>query len=486
MPSANALTCFRVLDRVFHRQGVLQMKKPISLCLSLLLSIAMLASLTPSLAQGSPTTITIITVDNPDMKTMQGFTDKFQTAYPNIKLNWVVLPENELRDRVTTDAASGTGSFDVVTVGTYDVPIWAKNNWLVSVDDLMASNPKNVQPNYDENDLIKPVRLGLSYQDKLYAVPFYAESSMTFYNKAMFKAAGLTMPDEPTWDQIRDLACKLNQPDKRQYGIALRGLPGWGELMGPLDTVVNTFGGKWFDQNWNPQLNSKEWHDAVTFYTKLLHDCGVPGAGNNGFNESLTAMAQGQAAMWVDATVAAGFLTDPKQSKIANDVGFVMAPYETVKKGYHWLWSWSLGIPKTSKNQAAALQFITWATSKDYIQLVGTTNGWNTAPPGTRESTYQRPEYLKAAAFASITLSSIKTADPTDATRDKVPYVGIQFVGIPEFQGFATDVSQQISAVIAGKTSVDDALAKSQDIVTKAMTDAGYIGNGAATPAATK
>ncbi len=235
---------------------------------------------------------------------------------------------------------------------------------------------------------------------------------MTFYNKKMFKDAGLTMPAEPTWDQIKEFACKLHKPDQKQYGIALRGLPGWGELMAPLTTVINTFGGKWFDQNWQPQLNSKEWHDAVSFYVDLLQKCGVPGAANNGFSESLTAIAQGQAAIWVDATVAAGFLTDPKQSKIVNDVGFLMAPYGTVKKGYHWLWSWAFAIPKTSKHQAEALQFLTWATSTDYYKLVGETYGWQTIPPGTRESTYKNQDYLKTAgAFAAITLKSIETAD---------------------------------------------------------------------------
>ncbi|MFN8487470.1 MAG: sugar ABC transporter substrate-binding protein [Caldilineaceae bacterium] len=462
-------------------------KKQVLQFFSLLLVMSMVLAACAPVAPGSqapaaqsssssgPTTLTIITVNNPDMKTMQGFTDKFEASHPNIKLNWVVLPENELRTRVTTDVASGTGSFDVVTVGTYEVPIWAKTDWIVSVDDLMAANPKNVQPNYDVEDLIKPIRLGLSYNNKLYALPFYGESSMLFYNKAMFKEAGLEMPAEPTWDQVRDLACKLHHPDKKQYGIALRGLPGWGEVMAPLTTVINSFGGRWFDEKWNPQIDSKEWHDAVGFYVKLLQDCGVPGAAANGFSESLTAMSQGQAAMWVDATVAAGFLTDPKQSKIVNDVGFVMSPYASVKKGYHWLWAWSLAIPKTSPHQKEALEFITWATSKDYIELVGTTNGWNTVPPGTRESTYKRPEYQKAAAFADVTLKSIESADPTDATRDKVPYVGVQFVGIPEFQGIGTDVSQQISAAIAGKISVDDALKKGQEIATKAMKDAGYI-----------
>ncbi len=451
------------------------MRKSFALLVTLALVMAVLASLAPIHAQAAATEITIITVNNPDMKIMQGLTDKFEAAYPNIKLKWVVLPENELRARVTTDVASGTGSFDVVTVGAYEVPIWAKNGWIASVDDLMTANPNSVQPNYDKEDLLKPIQQGLAFDGKMYALPFYAESSMTFYNKAMFKAAGLEMPDEPTWDQIREFACKLQNPDKQQYGIALRGLAGWGESLAPITTVVNTFGGRWFDEKWNPQLNSKAWHEAVSFYVNLLHDCGVPGASSNGFSESLTAMSQGQAAMWIDATVAASFLTDPKQSKVANDVGFVMAPYENVKKGYHWLWIWSLAIPKTSPHQAEALQFITWATSKDYIQLVGTTSGWNLVPPGTRESTYKLPEYLKAAAFAPVTLKSIESADPTDQTQDKVPYVGIQFVGIPEFQGFGTDVSQQLTAAIAGKMSVDDALSKSQDIVTKAMKDAGYI-----------
>lgn len=452
------------------------MKKAFTFTVALLVVATMLMAQYPIVRAQGKTTITVTLVNNPDQRKLLELASKFSAAYPNIDVSFVMLPENELRDRVTTDISTGTGSFDIVQIGTYDTPIFAKNGQLAALDDLMAANPKSVQPNYNVDDFIKAIRLGLSYNNKLYAVPFYGESSMTFYNKKMFKDAGLTMPDEPTWDQIKEFACKLHKPDQKQYGIALRGLPGWGELMAPLTTVVNTFGGKWFDQNWQPQLDSKEWHDAVSFYVDLLQKCGVPGAANNGFSESLTAIAQGQAAIWVDATVAAGFLTDPKQSKIVDDVGFVMAPYGAVKKGYHWLWSWAFAIPTTSKHQAEALQFLTWATSTDYYQLVGETYGWQTIPPGTRESTYKNENYLKTAgAFAAITLKSIETADPTDSTRDKVPYVGVQFVGIPEFQGIGTDVSQQISAAIAGKMSVDDALKKGQEIALKAMKDAGYI-----------
>ena len=421
-------------------------------------------------------TLTVAVVNNPDQRKLLELSDKFQAQHPTIKLSFVMLPENELRDRVTTDISTKAGSFDIVQIGTYETPVWGKNGWLASVDDLMQQYPDNVQPNYDVNDLIKGIRLGLSADGKLYAVPFYGESSMLFYNKKMFAAAGLKMPAEPTWDQVREFARKLHNPAKKQYGIALRGLPGWGEILAPLDTVINTWGGKWFDQDWQPQLTSPEFKDAVSFYVKLLKDYGVPGAANNGFSESLTMIAQGQAAMWMDATVAAGFLEDPKQSKIVGNVGFVMAPYEKVKKGYHWLWSWAYAIPTTSAHQAAALQFLTWCTSKDYINLVGQTYGWASVPPGTRYSTYKNANYLKAAKeFAEVTLKSIESADPTDATRDKVPYTGVQFVGIPEFQGFGTDVSKQISAAIAGTQTVDQALETSQDIVTKAMTDAGYI-----------
>ena len=248
--------------------------------------------------------------------------------------------------------------------------------------------------------------------------------------------------------------------------------------MAPLTTVVNTFGGRWFDENWQPQLTSKEWNDAVSFYVDLINQCGAPGATGIGFTESLTMMAQGKAAMWVDATVAAGFLKDPKQSTIVDKVGFAMAPQgpATDAKGYHWLWAWSLAVPKTSKHQAEALQFITWATSKDYVNLVGETNGWATVPPGTRKSTYALPEYQAAAGdFAPLTLKSIETADPTACCSKPVPYVGVQFVGIPEFQGLGTDVSQYIADALAGKSTVADALAKGQAKAEQVMKDAGYI-----------
>lgn len=418
--------------------------------------------------------LTIATVNNPDMVVMESLSEQFEAQYPGISLNWVILPENELRSTLTTDAATGSSTFDIVTVGLFDTPIWAANSWLHSIDALAAEYPDNVQPDYDFEDLLPGVRLGLSYEDELYAVPFYGESSMLFYNTRLFEEAGLEMPEQPTWDEVREFACALHDPENGQYGIALRGLPGWGEIMAPLTTVVNTYGGRWFDENWEPQLTSPEWNEAVSFYVNLINDCGQPGATGTGFTEALTLMAQGQAAMWVDATVAAGFLSNPEQSQIVDELGFAPAPVGPVAKGNHWLWSWNLGIPTTTQHPAEALQFITWATSKDYINLVGETNGWATIPPGTRISTYENEAYLEAAPFAPTVLGLMETADPTDSTRDPVPYVGVQFAGIPEFQGIGTDVSQLIAEALAGDISVEEALQRGNDIAREAMEEAGY------------
>lgn len=415
-------------------------------------------------------TLTIATVNNPDMKVMEELSPKF-TEETGIKLEWVVLPENELRAKVTTDVATGAASFDVVTVGTYEVPIWGANEWLHSIDELAAATPDMVQADYDFDDLLPAIKAGLSANDTLYAVPFYGESSFMMYNKKMFDAAGLTMPEQPTWAEVADFACQLHDPDNGVYGIALRGLPGWGEVMAPLTTVINTFGGRWFDEEWMPQLDSPEWNEAVSFYADLVQRCGPPGVTGNGFTESLTLMSQGQAAMWVDATVAAGFLAS---SDAGPDIAYALAPVGPVAKGNAWLWSWSLAVPATSPHSAEALRFVTWATSKDYIELVAAEKGWAAIPPGTRTSTYERPEYLEAAPFAALVLKSILSANPNDSTRDPVPYTGVQFVAIPEFQGIGTDVSQFIAEALAGNTTVEDALAKAQAATLTAIEDAGY------------
>ena len=405
---------------------------------------------------GKTTTITVAVVDNPLMTTIEKLTPSgFSASHPNVKVKFVTLDENTLRDQVTKDVAAGGGQFDVVMIGPNDIPTWAKNGW---IKDLTkdASDPA-----YDVNDIIKPIRDALSSNGKLYAVPFYGESSFLMYRKDLLTAAGLTMPANPTWQQVADIANKLNNPSKGVSGICLRGKTGWGENLASLDTVVNTFGGQWFNTKWEPQLTAPPFEDAVNFYVKLIHDAGEPGAGNDGFNECLNNMEQSKSAMWYDATVAASTLDAPP-SPIAGKLGFAPAPVmKTSAAG--WLWAWALSIEGSSKHEDAAWQFMNWATSKDYIKYDAQKNGWAAVPPGTRVSTYQNPEYQKAAAdFASLTLKSIQSVDVNHPGVDPQPYSGIQYVGIPEFADLGTKVSQEITAAIAGQESVSSALSKSQ------------------------
>jgi sorbitol/mannitol transport system substrate-binding protein len=411
-------------------------------------------------------TVTVAIVANPQMRDIQDLTGEFERDHPDIKVRYVTLPENEARARITQDVATKAGQFDVVMIGTYEAPIWGRNGWLTNLTPYAQADRA-----YDVDDLMPAVRKGLSVDDKLYAVPFYGESSFLMYRKDLFEQAGLKMPERPTWTQVAEFARKLKTPDRA--GICLRGLPGWGEQLAPLDTVINTFGGRWYDQDWNAQLTSPATTKAVKFYLDLIKEAGEPGAPNAGFSECLTAYTQGQAAMWYDATVAAGSLEDKKVSKVVGKNGYVAAPVEETKWS-GWLWAWSLAIPTTAKDPDAAWDFASWATSKQYIRMVGERLGWTRVPPGSRQSTYDIDEYVKASSGAAeVTLDALKTIDPNRATKDPVPYTGIQYVQIPEFQDLGTKVSQQFAAVLAGNESVEDALQNAQDEA-EAVAEDGY------------
>ena len=416
------------------------------------------------------TTLTIASVNNPDMVTMQELSTNFEQQNPDIRLEWLFLDEGTLRSRLTTDVATGSGSFDVVTVGAYETPLWAANNWIVSVDSLAQQYPDTFA-NYDQEDLLPAITAINSYDGELYALPFYGESSFTMYNKRLFDAAGLTMPEQPTWEQIQEFACQLNDPANGVSGIVLRGKPGWGDNMAPITTVVNTYGGQWFDAEGHPELDTQAWKDALTFYSNLVNKCGPPGVTGISFPEALQLMSTGQAAMWVDATVAAGFLAGTDEGP---NMAYALAPVGPVDKGNAWLWSWNLGIPSSSQKQEAAAKFVAWATSKDYINLVAENKGWAAVPPGTRTSTYQNSSYTEAAPFAPLVLQSIENANPNDSTEQPQVAPGVQFVQIPEFQGIGNDVAQIVSEILSGGTSVDAGLARAQDVADNAMIDAGY------------
>jgi len=413
-------------------------------------------------SSGGAATVNVLMVNNPQMVDLQKLTADNFTKQTGINVKFTVLPENDVRDKISQEFSSQAGQYDVATLSNYEIPFYAKNGWLAPLDSYVAADP-----GFDQADVLKPMIESLTGSDgKLYGEPFYGESSFLMYRKDVLQAKGITMPAKPTWQQVADIAAAVDgaQPDMK--GICLRGQPGWGEVMAPLTTVWNTFGGGWFDQGWRPMLTSPQTVAATQFYVNLVRQHGEAGAPQAGFTECLNNFEQSKVAMWYDATSAAGSLEGPG-SPVAGKVGYVPAPVvNTPSSG--WLYTWAWSIQKASKNADASWKFISWASSKQYEQLVGAQLGWPRAPAGKRASTYATPEYLAAAgAFASATKQAIESVDPGNPGTQPRPTIGIQFVDIPEFADLGTQVSQKISSAIAGQTDVSAALTDSQGLADK-------------------
>lgn len=407
--------------------------------------------------------LTIGTVNNPDMLVMRRLSAEFERTHPGIELDWRVIDETVLRTRLMTDLAIADGQFDVMTIGSYETPIWGQRGWLEPLDNLPSA--------YGIDDLIPSVRASLTYQGRLYALPFYAESSMTYYRTDLFERAGLSMPKQPAYDDIERFARRLHDPAGGVYGLCLRGKPGWGENISVIAPMANTYGGRWFDASWRPELESAGWREAVTRYVSLLQQYGPPDAAERGYRESLLLFAEGRCAMWIDATVAAGYLFNPRVSSVASKVGYAAAPIGRVDVGESWLWSWALAIPASSSRKVQARKFIEWATSRSYVERVGRDEGWIAVPPGTRLSTYAQPAYLAVAPFARFVASSISEAQVDLPGRH---YRGIQTVSIAEFPAVGYALAIEINRALTGRITVDQALRNAQVEVRRIMEAAGY------------
>lgn len=313
-------------------------------------------------------------VNNPQMVELQKLTAKHFTKETGIKVHFTVLPENDVRDKISQDFSNQAGQYDVATISNFELPFFAKNGWLHPLDDYARADTA-----FDQEDILQPLRESLTAEDgKLYAQPFYGESSFLMYRKDVFEEQGLTMPDKPTWEQVAKLAERTDGAERGMKGICLRGLPGWGEVIAPLTTVVNTMGGTWFTEDWEPRLTAPEFKKATKFYVDLVRKHGELGAPQSGYAECLNNMTQGKTAMWYDATAGAGSL-EAKGSPVKGKIGYVPAPVEETKSS-GWLYTWAWGLQKASKKSDDAWKFVSWASGKEYEELVGATSGWSNVP----------------------------------------------------------------------------------------------------------
>ncbi|WP_420637978.1 ABC transporter substrate-binding protein [Candidatus Poriferisocius sp.] len=411
--------------------------------------------------------INVAIVGNPQMEDIASLTPDLFTASTGIAVNYTFLEEQTLREIVTRDVGAGGEQFDVVMIGMFEAPQFGANGWLYDLNEFASRTPE-----WNVDDIIPAVRGGLSFEGSLYAAPFYAESSFVMYRQDVIDAAGLTMPAAPTWEELAEIARSVDSDE--MAGICLRGKPGWGDLGASFTTVLNTFGGTWWLANADgsigeAQVDRPEFREALEFYVQLIEDAGQDDAANASFNECLSLYQNGEVAMWYDATVAAGIL-EADDSPVQGLNGFALAPTK-VTDASGWLWAWALAIPQNASDADTAWEYVSWATSEEYINAAGETlpGGWAAVPPGTRESTYANPNYqAAAAAFAQKTLDAMLAApidNPGTTPRPGLP--GVQYVGVPEFQDVGTRCTEQFSAAIAGSISVDAALSACQDIASE-------------------
>jgi sorbitol/mannitol transport system substrate-binding protein len=411
--------------------------------------------------------INVAIVDTPNTQDFAHLTPSLFTDETGIKVNYTILDEGTLREVTTSDVAARGRQFDVVMIGPYEAPLFGRDGYIRDLTRMASSDRA-----YDLDDIIPSVRSALSYEGRLYASPFYGESSFLMYRQDVLKDAGIQMPAHPTWTQVADIARRIDKPGRA--GICLRGKPGWGELGASFTTVLNTFGATWWSATPDgsvdkAMVDQPAFRKALRFYVDLVRAAGERNAAGASYNQCLAQYRHGKVAMWYDATVAAGLL-EADDSDVRGKNGYAPAPVARTRAS-GWLWSWALATRTSSSKADLAWRYISWATGPQYVKEAGTRipGGWPAIPPGTRRSTYQIPEYEKAArAFSRPTLDAIESAPVDNPGTTKRPgNPGVQYVGIPQFRDVGNQCTEQFSAVIAGKSSIGAAIENCQNVASR-------------------
>ncbi|MCI8639697.1 MAG: sugar ABC transporter substrate-binding protein [Coprococcus sp.] len=415
--------------------------------------------------------IKVASVNNDAMVIMEELSKKY-TEETGTKVTFTILSENEIRSKITQDVGLGGGEYDLVTLGTSDMGTYLDNGWTEALDPMFDALSDEEKSEYDLDDVFQSVRTSCSSETKgLAALPFYSESTMICYNKEIFEEKKLTMPENPTWEDIYDLASKCDDKANGVAGIAIRGLAGYGENMYIFGSIMNAFGGQYYDMDWNATYDTPEVKEAWEFYNKLL-TVAEDSPTTCGYTECLNLFAQGKAAIYYDATVSAGtFAKD--DSAVKGKVGYAPAP-TAKKENTGTIGGWGIGITAGSKNKDAAFDFLRWATSKEYVKLVQEEKGFPSTPSGTRVSTYENQEYLDACDFAATTRIAIETADAIHPAIEDTPYTGNSLPNLPEYSSWGETLAAELASYVSGQKDLDACLADCQSAIDSAAEEGGY------------
>ena len=316
-------------------------------------------------------------------------------------------PEQQLRDKLVQDLSTGAGQFDVIAVDSIIIPEFAEAGWVAPLDDLIP----NATQDYDIADISAGARGLLSYKDSLYGLPIYTEVTQLMYRKDLLEEASLAVPE--TMDELVAAAEQLTDRANNRYGIALRGLRGFGMNVYTWAGFLHAYGGQFLSENTTPDINNEAGVEATRVYAELTREYGPPGQANFSWDNVQNAFTSGQAAMIIDANNFYTRIEDPTKSNIAGKIGYAVVP---AGPNGRFPASYALGFAvspvgaKTEAEKQAATEFILWATSYD-MQLASIEKG---IVSQTRDKVLTSDEYRAAAneEWLESTAESLRIANP--------------------------------------------------------------------------
>ena len=242
-------------------------------------------------------TVSIAALNNPIISNLVELSQEYYEA-EGVKLDFAVLPENDLREKATLEASTGGTTYDIYFTGPYEANFWIQYGWAENLQPYIDNMTDEQKESLDLDDIFPAMLESVSDPETgdLYALPFFGEASFFMYNKELLANAGVEMPENPTWEDIYNIAVAVNDDEAGIVGMTMRGAPGWGMSGAPFVTIVNAMGGKFYDMDWNATVETDEQRAAWEMYKNILRDAGQDDIITYTYNECISLMNTGK--MW--------------------------------------------------------------------------------------------------------------------------------------------------------------------------------------------
>lgn len=370
-------------------------------------------------------------------------------AQTGMKVNMEVLAEGNLTQKLTVELTAGTGTVDVfMQRPLQEAKQFEKNGWYADLNPFVKDT-KKTPAEWDMNDFHKGPIQAETVNGHLVGIPLVTEQQIIYYRKDVFQEKGVKVPT--TMAELEEAAKKLNDPSKDFYGIVMRGQGN--PAVTQFSSFLYSMGGD-FVKDGKFAMDSPEALKALKIYGDLLGKYGPPGVLNMHWQQASALMAQGKAAMWVDANSLYLNVTAPDKSTVGDKIGFAQFPAGDKGSAPYSITSWGLSIAKSSKKQDAAWEFVKWATSKEMVLKTQAAGN-----PSARASAWNNPEGTKAwpKEWVEVAKKSGEIGKPSDRplvinvgkARDLIGEMITAAIGGKDVEAIAKDRNVKLNELLA-------------------------------------